>query len=140
MVMTSCAQRQGVYSVLMDCQLDRKMIARSDTYITKCVCILHIYIYIYIYTHIYQNDTLVCDNLNNTFSKLPCRSKGVFTLLARSPSYDHFHLRQVKYMVGQTYTQYKFKHPRNCIRIGYAPPQMPYMGFTQNIMHSTTNS
>ena len=39
---------QGVYSVLMDCQLDRKMIARSDTYITKCVCILHIYIYIFI--------------------------------------------------------------------------------------------
>ena len=102
---------------------------------------LHLaYIYIYIYTHIYQNDTLVCDNLNNTFSKLPCRSKGVFTLLARSPSYDHFHLRQAKYMVGQTYAQYKFKHPRNCIRIGYAPPQMPYMGFTQNIMHSTTNS
>ena len=35
------------------------------------------------------------------------------------------HLRQVIYMVGQNYTQYKFKHPRNCIRIGYAPPQVP---------------
>ena len=35
------------------------------------------------------------------------------------------HLRQVKYMVCQTYTQCKFQHPINCIRIGYAPPQGP---------------